>query len=50
MLDTLTAFYQSQARAGSVQAMADLGNLLYWEDDLDGASAAYQQAIDAGQR
>lgn len=48
VLDTLTAFYRRQARDGSVQAMSDLGNLLYWEDDLDGARAAYQEAIDSG--
>jgi tetratricopeptide (TPR) repeat protein len=48
VLGTLTAFYRRQAQAGNVQALADLGNLLKWEDDFDGARAAYQQAIDAG--
>jgi tetratricopeptide (TPR) repeat protein len=45
---TMADFYRRRANAGSVQAMADLGNLLYWENDRDGAEAAYQQAIDAG--
>ncbi len=49
VLETLAEFYRRQAQTGNVQAMADLGNLLYWEDDRDGARAAYQQAIDAGQ-
>ena len=47
-LGTLTALFRRQARAGNVQALADLGNLLRREGDLEGAKAAYQQAIDAG--
>ena len=48
VLEMLTAFYQRQGQAGNTQAMADLGDMLYWEDDFDGAKAAYQQAISAG--
>jgi len=44
---TLADFYRRRAKAGSVQAMADLGNLLRDEGDFEGAKAAYQQAIDA---
>ncbi len=47
-LGTLSEFYRRQAQAGSVQALADLGNLLHREGDVEGAKAAYQQAIDAG--
>jgi hypothetical protein len=48
VLGTLSAYYRRRAEAGSVQAMADLGNLLRHEGDVEGAKAAYQQAIDAG--
>jgi tetratricopeptide (TPR) repeat protein len=47
-LGTLAAFYRRRADAGSVQALADLGNLLRREGDFVGAKATYQQAIDAG--
>ena len=45
---TLTVFYRQQIEAGNTQAMVDLGDLLRWRDDRDGARAAYQQAIDRG--
>ena len=48
VVDTLAAFYRRQANAGDARALADLGDLLSWEDDLDGARAAYQAAGDAG--
>ncbi|HKD88555.1 MAG TPA: hypothetical protein VKB62_08505 [Streptosporangiaceae bacterium] len=48
VLGTLTAFYRRQAEAGSVQGMVDLGDLLHRDGNLDGAKAAYQQAVDAG--
>jgi TPR repeat protein len=44
---TITEFYRRQADDGNVQALADLGDFLYW-DDPEAARAAYQQAIDAG--
>lgn len=46
--DALAAFYRGRAGGGDVQAMADLGDMLFWEYDFEGARAAYQQAIDAG--
>jgi tetratricopeptide (TPR) repeat protein len=49
-LGALAAFYRSRAAGGSVQALADLGNLLQHEGDAEGAKAAYQQAVDAGRR
>ena len=48
VLGTLEDWYRLRAGAGSVQAMADLGTLLRDEGDVEGAKAAYQQAIDAG--
>lgn len=48
VLEMLTVFYQRQGHVGNTQALADLGDMLYWEDDFDGAKAAYQQAISAG--
>jgi len=45
----LAASCRRRADAGEIQALADLGDLLYW-DDPEGARAAYQEAIDAGHR
>jgi tetratricopeptide (TPR) repeat protein len=47
-IETLAAFYRRQGEAGNPRALADLGDLLYWEDDVGGARAAYQLAIDGG--
>lgn len=44
----LAGFYRGQAAAGDLQALVSLGAVLNWQDDHDGARAAYQQAIDAG--
>ena len=45
---TLTGFYRREIEAGSTEAMVQLGDFLRTQDDLDGARAAYQQAIDCG--
>jgi hypothetical protein len=43
----IAGFYRGQAAAGRVEALVDLGDLLYW-DDPQAARAAYQEAVDAG--
>jgi tetratricopeptide (TPR) repeat protein len=43
----IAAFYRQRADAGDVQALAELGEFLYW-DEPEAARAAYQEAIDAG--
>jgi tetratricopeptide (TPR) repeat protein len=40
-------FYRRRADGGEVQALVDLGDLLYW-DEPEAARAAYQEAADAG--
>jgi len=46
--EMLAGFYRQQAAAGDAQALVGLGDLLNWQDDVDGTRAAYHQAIDAG--
>ena len=48
VVETLTGFYRREIEAGSTEAMVQLGDFLRTQDDLDGARAAYQQAIDCG--
>jgi hypothetical protein len=43
----IAGFYRGQAAADRVEALVDLGDLLYW-DDPQAARAAYQEAADAG--
>ncbi len=43
----IAGFYRGQAAAGRVEALVDLGDLLYW-DDPQAARAAFQEAVDAG--
>jgi len=43
----VAAFHRRRADAGDVQALVDLGDLLYW-DEPEAARAAYQEAVDAG--
>lgn len=43
----IAGFYRGQAAAGRVEALVDLGDLLYW-DDPQAARSAYQEAVDAG--
>jgi hypothetical protein len=43
----IAGFYRGQAAVGRVEALVDLGDLLYW-DDPQAARAAYQEAVDAG--
>ena len=38
----IAGFYRGQAAAGRVEALVDLGDLLYW-DDPQAARAAYQE-------
>lgn len=40
--------YRGQAAAGRVEALVELGDLLYDWDDRQAAGAAYQEAVDAG--
>jgi hypothetical protein len=49
VVEIITAFYRRRAEGGDLQALVDLGDLLYW-DEPEGARAAYQEAIDAGHR
>ena len=44
----LTGFYRREIEGGSTEAMMQLGELLRDQDDLEGARAGYQQAIDRG--
>jgi tetratricopeptide (TPR) repeat protein len=46
----LADFYRQQIVAGNTRAMVDLGDLLTSQDDVEGARAAFQRAIDSGQR
>jgi len=43
----IAGFYRRQADGGDLQALVDLGDLLYW-DEPGAARAAYQEAVDAG--
>jgi tetratricopeptide (TPR) repeat protein len=43
----IARFYRRQADGGDVQALAGLGDFLYW-DEPEAARAAYQEAVDAG--
>jgi tetratricopeptide (TPR) repeat protein len=43
----IARFYRRQADGGDVQALVDLGDLMYW-DEPEAARAAYREAIDAG--
>ncbi len=43
----IAAFYRQRADAGDVEALAELGDFLYW-DEPAAARAAYQEAIEAG--
>jgi hypothetical protein len=44
--EVIAGFYRGQAAAGRVEALVDLGDLLYW-DDPQAARAAYQEAVEA---
>jgi len=44
----LLAFYRREIAAGNLQAMVDLGDLLRWQEDYEGARTAYQRAAQAG--
>ena len=46
--EMLTGFYRREIEAGSTEAMVQLGDFLRTQEDLDGARAAYRQAIDGG--
>jgi tetratricopeptide (TPR) repeat protein len=48
VVEMLTGFYRREIEAGSTPGYGPAGNLLQALDDLDGARAAYQQAIDCG--
>lgn len=48
VIEILTGFYRRESVAGSTEAMVKQGDLRRTLDDLDGARAAYQQAIDGG--
>jgi tetratricopeptide (TPR) repeat protein len=48
-VEMLTEFYRRRAGVGEIQALVDLGDLLYWGDP-EGVRAAYQEAVDAGHR
>ncbi len=43
----IARFYRRQADGGDVQALVDLGDLMYW-DEPEAARAAYREAVDAG--
>lgn len=43
----IAAFYRQRADAGDAEALAELGDFLYW-DEPEAARAAYQEAIEAG--
>jgi hypothetical protein len=45
--DVLTRFYTDEASAGNVQALLELGHMLWW-DDPGQARAAFEAAIEAG--
>lgn len=45
----LKTYHRRRADVGEIQALVDLGDLLYWGEP-EGARAAYQEAIDAGNR
>src|SRR4029077_19757034 len=48
MAAALTGYYRRQAAAGDAKALADVGDLLRWEEDFDAAHNAYQRAVDLG--
>ena len=48
VIEILTGFYRRESAARSTEAMVQQGDLLRTLDDLDGARAAYQQAVDGG--
>jgi tetratricopeptide (TPR) repeat protein len=43
----LADFYRQQIVAGNTRAMVDLGDLLRSQDDIEGARAAFEQAINS---
>jgi tetratricopeptide (TPR) repeat protein len=48
VVERLTAFHEREFAAGTAHALTDLGGLLWYLDDLDGAQAAYERAAAAG--
>jgi tetratricopeptide (TPR) repeat protein len=48
MAVALTGYCRRRAASGDAQALADLGDLLRWQQDFDAARDAYQQAVDLG--
>ncbi len=48
MTTALTGYSRRRAAAGDARALADLGDLLSWQDEFEAARDAYQQAVDLG--
>ena len=48
MIAALTDYSRRRAASGDARALADLGDLLSWQDEFDAARDAYQQAVDLG--
>ena len=48
MIAALTGYSRRRAASGDARALADLGDLLSWQDEFDAARDAYQQAVDLG--
>jgi hypothetical protein len=46
--EVVTAFFREYAGSGNAEAIADLGRLLRWLEDLAEAQVAFQQAADLG--